>query len=527
MPLGRVYYSPKTRSKTNRHSSLRLAMPDPSRKLHIIMAASEAVPLAKTGGLADVCGALPHQLARRGHRCSLFLPAYHSISRSNLPITDTRLGFVVNMNGRPVACRILTTELPHSGVTIYLIDQPLYFDREGLYGDSSGDYRDNCERFCFFSRAVVEAIDRLQLPVDILHCHDWQTGLIPAYVATRTGVHGWYSHARTVMTIHNLAYQGRFWSADWPLTGLPAQYFNWQHLEFFGDLNLLKAGLVFSDRLTTVSPTYAQEIQTPQLGCGLEGVLSGRSDRLTGIVNGVDYRDWDPFRDPHLPQPFSVDSWHSGKAAARTQLRQELGLAESSQPLIGLIGRLADQKGWDLVLPVLHRWLSGAQAQWVILGSGERRYQDLLLEQAKQWPGKLAVRIEFSEPLAHRIEAAADMFLMPSRYEPCGLNQLYSLRYGTVPIVHATGGLVDTVTDATPDALAQGQATGFRFDVYDATNLDQTLRRAVQMWYDAPHHWRQLVETGMRQDWSWGQSAARYEEVYRQAMAVPPVTAGD
>lgn len=485
----------------------------------IVMVSSEAVPFAKTGGLADVCGTLPLKLAAMGHRCSIFLPAYQRVFQTGIEIHDTHIGFVISTGGRQVACRVLKGTLGSSPVDFYFIDQPHYFDRAGLYGDSHGDYRDNCERFCFFNRAVVQAIETLRLPVDIIHCHDWQSGLVPAYVKTNFENLAWYQRAASVMTIHNLAYQGRFWQHDMALTGLDWSRFNMHELEFYGDLCLLKSGVVYSDAITTVSPTYAREIQTPQFGCGMDAVLRSRSESLTGIVNGVDYLVWDPFRDTCLPQTYSVENWKEGKQAAKSNLRQELGLPQiDGQPLIGIIGRLADQKGWDLIIPLLRRWLHDHEAQWVILGSGENRYQDALSELAHHAPHRLALRLEFSEPLSHRIEAASDMFLMPSRYEPCGLNQLYSLKYGSVPIVHATGGLVDTVVDTHSATLENRTATGFSFHEYSVDALHHGLMRAYDLFLREPARWSQIVETGMNQDWSWGESAKQYVGVYQRVL---------
>jgi starch synthase len=356
------------------------------------------------------------------------------------------------------------------------------------------------------------------LPIDIIHCHDWQTGLIPAY--HRTGYRGmsWYAQAASVMTIHNLAYQGRYWAADMPLTGLDWQYFHWQQMEFFGDLNLLKTGIAFADLLTTVSPSYAREIQQPAHGCGLDGILRSRANRLVGIVNGVDYEVWDPSIDPHLAFRYGIADWREGKRLCKQDLQQQMGLPLRAEvPVVGLIGRLAEQKGWDLVVPLMDQWLHTHAVQWVVLGNGEPRFARALSDLAERRPDRVAVRLEFSDPLAHRIEAGADLFLMPSRYEPCGLNQLYSLRYGTLPVVHATGGLIDTVCDASAEHLAQGSATGFSFDSYDVEALENCLTKAVDLYSRSPEQWGKIVEAGMGQDWSWSKSAASYVESYARA----------
>jgi len=486
--------------------------------MHVVMAAAEAIPFAKTGGLADVCGTLPLKLAEQGHRCSIFIPAYKRALECGFAMVDTHISFVVDMAGRPMSARILKTTLGNGSVDVYLVDQPLYFDREQLYGDYRGDYRDNCERFCFFSRCVVEAIERLRLPVDIIHCHDWQAGLIPAYHKTNFREFRWYKNAASVMTIHNLAYQGRYWQHDMGLTAMDWQYFNWQQMEFYGDLNLLKTGISFSDFVTTVSPSYAMEIQTPAFGCGLDGTLRVRGNRIAGIVNGVDYDVWDPRNDIHLAQGYNVDNWPAAKGKNKSDLQRLVGLPERADvPMIGLIGRLAEQKGWDLVKPLLEQTVDSIDVQWVILGNGEQRFANALSELARRRPDRVAVRLEFSDPLAHKIEAGSDMFLMPSRYEPCGLNQLYSLRYGTVPIVHATGGLIDTVTNLNEASWAAGTATGFSFQNYDFESLKECVQRGIDTYSREPKVWATLVETGMTQDWSWTSSASAYETAYRRA----------
>jgi starch synthase len=490
--------------------------------MHVVMAAAEAIPFAKTGGLADVCGTLPIKLSEQGHHCSIFLPAYKRAFASGFSFSDTHITFVVDMAGRSMACRILKTAIGSGAgkgqVDVYLVDQPLYFDREHLYGDDRGDYRDNCERFCFFSRCVVEAIERLKIPVDIIHCHDWQAGLIPAYHKTNYREFQWYRNAASVMTIHNMAYQGRYWQHDMGLTAMDWQYFNWQQMEFFGDLNLLKTGIAFADFVTTVSPTYAQEIQTPTHGCGLDGSLRVRGNRIAGIVNGVDYQVWDPRVDQHLAQTYTLEDWHVGKSQCKLDLQRMVGLPEHPDtPVIGLIGRLAEQKGWDLVKPLLEQFVDTLDVQWVILGNGEQRFASALSELAQRRPDRVAVRLEFSDPLAHKIEAGSDMFLMPSRYEPCGLNQLYSLRYGTIPIVHATGGLIDTVSNLNPGTFERGTATGFSFYNYDVDSLKECVLRAIDTYSREPQVWATLVRNGMAQDWSWTNSAVAYESAYRRA----------
>jgi len=559
--------------------------------LEIVFLSTEAVPFAKTGGLGDVCGALPMTLAARGHRVTLILPAFRSIWASGLRIVPTNLSFAVPIRGRIVGARLLRAELPvaelpvaadidrqgaagiegqgaagidrqgtaeNKGqaperrtaipagkslsvpdpVTVYFIDQPEYYDRHGLYGDEAGDFADNCERFAFFCRAALQSITRLERPIDIVHCHDWQTGLVPAYMRMGFESPPWMAAARSVFTIHNLAYQGRFWHWDFPLLGVEWDYFKPDWLEYYGEINFLKIGIQHADTLTTVSPTYAEEIQNPLHGCGLDPLLRSRSGVLRGITNGIDDSIWNPATDPHLRFPqagadgvrgtaahgnYDVDSWREGKSLQKRHLQETMGLAvDEAVPMIGLVGRLADQKGWDLVLRVLRWHLEQSRpTQWMILGTGETRFHQALAELQDMYPGRFGLQLGFSDQMAHRIEAAADLFVMPSRYEPCGLNQIYSLRYGTVPIVMSTGGLVDTVVDATHETIADGTATGFRMRDFSAEELDRRIGQALEIRYHQQNIWAQMVETGMRQDWSWRQIALQYERLYADTVAVP------
>ncbi len=480
------------------------------------------VPFAKTGGLGDVCGALPRALEQIGVGCTAFLPAFRSTLRSGIAVESTDHTFTIPIAKKHVACRLLKATLPNSSVTVYLIDQPQYYDRDTLYSDDSGEYKDSCERFCFFNRAVAEAIERLELPVDVLHCHDWQSGLLPAYVKTGYRNYAWAQNTKTVMTIHNLAYQGSFWHLDMPLTDLGWEHFNLHEMEFYGQLNLLKTGIVFADQVTTVSPTYSREITTEEFGCGLERTLASRGEDLLGIVNGVDYSEWNPCSDPHLPQNYDLETWQDGKAVCKSSLQTELGMEVApDKPLVGIVSRMVDQKGWDLIIPLLHRWAQDEAFQWVILGTGEKNYEKEMADLASRFPRNLSVRLAFSEALAHQIEAASDLFLMPSRYEPCGLNQLYSLKYGSVPVVNATGGLVDTVTDTTPSTLGDEIATGFICTDYSIATLEHTLQRAVKTYLHEKPVWAQIITTGMNMDWSWGNSAKQYQQMYERLLASP------
>ncbi len=495
--------------------------------MNILFATTEAAPFAKTGGLGDVCGALPRELDRLGHNPVVILPAFRQVRDAGLPIEPTGVSVRVPIGQKQVEGHFLRSRLPGSDVPVFLLEQGDYYDRPQLYREDGEDYKDNCERFTFFCRAALEAVTLLELQTDLVHCHDWCAGLIPAYLKTLYANKRAYKRLASVMTIHNLSYQGNFWHWDMALTGLDWKYFNWRQMEFYGNLSFLKTGIVFADMLTTVSPTYAREILSAPLGCGLEGVLQHRRDDLEGIINGVDYGEWNPATDKFLgANRYSVANFAVGKAACKADLQRRLGLPERPDaPLLAAVGRLVDQKGFDLIARVLRQWAERVDAQWVILGTGEPRYQEVLGSLGKEYPQKVAVRLEFADELAHRIEAGADMFLMPSQYEPCGLNQLYSLKYGTVPVVRATGGLVDTVVDANELTLADGTATGFSFEEYTSIELAAALERACRAFAD-PVVWSQLVETGMRQDWSWRQSAEQYAALYERTLSRAPLEVG-
>lgn len=486
--------------------------------MNILLAASEAVPFAKTGGLADVCGALPVELTRLGHRAALILPAYRQVRYSGMPITPLGIHFIVPIGSKTVTGQLLLSRLPAGDVEVpvYLVQQDDYYDREELYRRDGQDYEDNCERFVFFSRAVLEAIRLLELEVDVLHVNDWQTGLVPAYLKIEYRKLPRYERIASLLTIHNIAYQGMFWHWDMLLTGLDWKYFNWHQMEYYGKLNLLKTGIVFADAINTVSPRYAQEIQTPQFGRGLEGVLQNRRDVLSGILNGIDEGVWNPATDRHLAANYTADTVEQGKPTCKAALQRELGLAERPDvPLVGMIGRLDDQKGFDLVAEIIPEWVENRDVQWAILGKGEPKYHRLFTELAQRSPAKVATRLEFSDALAHKIEAGADIFLMPSRFEPCGLNQMYSLKYGTVPVVRETGGLADTITNATPDSLMAGIANGFSFQEDNSNALAEILTRACDSFH-RKDLWSRLVDVGMRQDWSWRHSAQQYIDLYQQ-----------
>lgn len=489
--------------------------------MNILFATAEAVPFCKTGGLGDVCGALPGEIAQLGHQPVVVLPAFRQALSAGQPIESTGVTFEIPIGQKLVSGEFLQSQLPGTDVPVYLVKQDDYFDRPQLYLEEGEDYQDNCERFTFFCRAVLEAIPLLDLQTDVLHCHDWCAGLIPAYLKTVYHERSPFDQIASLYTIHNLAYQGNFWHWDMALTGIDWKYFNWRQMEFYGNLNFMKSGLVFADAISTVSPTYAKEIMRPPLSCGMEGTLQHRRNDLFGILNGADYAAWNPATDPFLgDNTYDVETYDVGKAACKAALQQTMGLpVDANVPLLASVGRLADQKGFDLIARVMQQWSANQSiVQWVILGTGDPKYHRLLGQLAADHPQNIAVKLEFSNELAHQIEAGADMFLMPSQYEPCGLNQLYSLKYGTVPIVRATGGLADTVVDTNADTLADGTATGFSFVEYTSLALADALSRACDTYADKPA-WKQLIETGMSQDWSWSQSARRYIELYDQTRA--------
>jgi len=490
--------------------------------MRILTVASEAVPFAKTGGLADVIGALPDAVARLGHDVDVVMPRYRGVAAG-----EERGNVTVRLNGQTADARIWIADdrgprerdaADHSRqgrVRNVFVDYPPYYDRDFLYGTAGQDYPDNPERFAFLAVAALEWAASAAEPLDVVHSHDWQAGLVPMLM--RTGrAHARLASTPTVFTIHNLAYQGVF-DASW----LPRLGFGWDlmridALEYWGRISYLKSGLMFSNLITTVSPRYAREIQTPEFGFGFDGVLRYRSDDVIGILNGIDYDQWDPARDPYIPEPYDAANL-APKQSAKRLLLERFGLAADApalqRPLVGLISRLVDQKGFDLIAEIADEF-PRLDASFVLLGTGERRYEDLWLGLAARHPDRVATRIGFDEPLAHLIEAGADLFLMPSRFEPCGLNQMYSLRYGTVPLVRAVGGLMDTVRNYNPRT---GEGTGFSFADYSAQALLDTLRWALGVYGDRGV-WERIQRTGMRQDFSWDASARQYVKVYERAI---------
>ncbi len=471
--------------------------------MQILFLASEVAPWSKTGGLADVASALPRALAARGHAVSVVAPRYGTVDPKREGLT--RVDGVVRVRGEATAVWVAK-----GSPTFYLVEHEHHFgSRRGLYGDGAREYGDNAERFAWFTRAALAIPAATGGRAAIVHANDWQTGLAPFLLGHEHAHDPALAGARSVFTIHNLAYQGVFPKQVVPHLGLPWDVFRYEAMEFHDRLNFMKAALSFADALTTVSPTYAREILTHEGGAGLDAVLRNRRSDLHGILNGIDVAGWDPARDRHLSAHYSSEDL-SGKAACKAALQRELGLSERADvPLVAMISRLADQKGVDLVAAALPDLLA-LGAQVALLGSGDRRYEEAFSRAAREQPERMATRIGFDEPLAHRIEAGADALLMPSRYEPCGLSQMYSLRYGTVPIVRAVGGLEDTVEDY--DGWNRG--TGFKFVQYTPQALLLAVRRALDAWRDR-RAWRGIVLRGMAQDFSWDRSAASYEALYR------------
>lgn len=480
--------------------------------MKVLIASSEIVPFAKTGGLADVTGALARALRRGGIEADFILPLYRSVVPERFPPVQAGPPIRVPLGHREETGTVEETD-GGSGVRAFLVRNERYFDREFLYGTKDGEYADNCERFTFFCRAVMEWLVRTDRRYDVLHCNDWQTALIPAYVKTLYAGEEAVRSAGTVFTIHNLGYQGLFWNHDLPMTGLGWDLFTPQGLEFYGKLNLMKAGLVFSDVLTTVSPTYSREIQTPEYGHGLDGVLYERREDLHGIINGIDCDEWNPASDGLIAARYSREDI-GGKKECRRDLLAEFGwTGRVEEPVIGMVGRLTAQKGLDLLVEI-GEWLAARRLRIVILGSGERTYEEAMAELGRKYPDRISVRVAYDNRLAHKIEAGSDIYLMPSRYEPCGLNQIYSLRYGTVPIVRNTGGLADTVTDA--DADPDG-GTGFKFAGYNGDELKDAVARSLAAFADPPR-WEGIVRRGMGKDFSWGNSSKEYAELYGKAL---------
>jgi starch synthase len=480
--------------------------------LKILFVSPEVVPFAKTGGLADVAGSLPKALKALGCDVRLVMPLYQSVRQGKFPIKKVMEDLPILLGGRKITADIYEGELEQD-LPVYFIERDEYYDRLNLYGSAKGDYFDNDSRFSFLARGTLKAAQTLGFRPDILHCHDWQTGLIPACLHFERQSESFYRDTATVFTIHNMAYQGSFPKAIIELAGLPEECFSPEGLEFWGRANLLKAGIVYSQIINTVSRKYSQEIQTAEYGNGLEGILSYRKGDLFGILNGVDYELWNPETDSYLAAPYTSGDL-SGKKLCKKDLLNRYNLPEDrlEYPLLGVISRLADQKGFDLLAGVMDRLLS-QEVSLVVLGTGEEKYHRLFTELAERHPKKLGIRLTFDNALAHQIEAGSDMFLMPSLYEPCGLNQIYSLKYGTIPVVRATGGLDDTIT---PFEAKTGEGTGFKFSLYQPEAFWAILEEALEVFQNQTQ-WNRLIKNAMAMDFSWEVSAKEYSKLYQMA----------
>jgi starch synthase len=475
--------------------------------LRILFAASEGLPFSKTGGLADVIEALPKALVAQGHELAVVLPRYRGIKTSMVVMPSVTIPLGSRLRFPSIADGTML-----NGVRYFFVDDPGYFDRDGMYGGSAGDFPDNAERYSEFSRATIE-IAKHVWPTDVIHCHDWQTALVPVLLRSLYSADPLVKDIPVIFTIHNLGYQGQFPAAVLDRAGIPPEVYNPAGLEYYGDVNLLKGGLVYSDYLTTVSKKYAEEIQTPEFGFGLDGVVRSRRDHLVGILNGVDYSAWNPENDKLIAATYSAKDL-TGKHVCKKDLLEIFGLSPEyqSRPLLGIVSRFADQKGFDLIAAIA-KDLMLEDVILTVLGTGERRYEELFETLANEFPGRVGVRIAYDNELAHKIEAGADMFLMPSRYEPCGLNQIYSLKYGTVPIVRATGGLDDTVESFD---VEHGTGTGLKFEPYTGSALLDAVRLALHHFADE-RIWKRIQLNGMSKDFSWKRPATEYAKLYKAA----------
>ena len=483
----------------------------------VLFVASEAVPFSKTGGLADVVGALPRALKRQGCDVRVVLPFYRPTRETGDPFEPCLENLPVEIAGEALPATVLRAHM-EDGVPCYFVQRDDLYDRSHLYGTPEGDYPDNALRFTYFCKAAFFLCKALSYAPDVLHCHDWQTALVPAYLRHLYGRSALFRKTRSLLTLHNIAYQGVFPPAEFPRTGLPDTFLSVGGMEFWGKMNFLKGGLLTAHVLNTVSPSYSREILTEEMGYGLEGVLAEREQDLYGILNGADYDEWDPGRDPLLPCPYGPDALE-GKQACKAALLEEMGngVEKGGTPLIGMISRLTSQKGVDLLLEGLPEMMAMG-ACFILLGDGEERYRARLEALSGAFPGRFMFRYGFDTSLAHRIQAGIDFLLMPSRYEPCGLNQIYSMRYGSIPVVRATGGLKDTVQEFSPSTM---EGTGFLFEQYDSAAMLRAVQKAVRLYPD-----RKLVDrlrmNCMEQSFSWDRAAEAYLGLYEKLGSTPP-----
>ncbi|MFB0507647.1 MAG: glycogen synthase GlgA [Thermodesulfobacteriota bacterium] len=485
-----------------------------AESLNVLFLSPEAAPFAKTGGLADVAGSLPKALKEMGCDIRVAMPYYRMAKKGDFTVSLLYEDVEIPLFGEVLKGDIFLTEAD-GRVPLYLINKDEYFDREYLYGTPKGDYFDNVERFVYFSRMAFLLCKKLNFQPHVFHCNDWQTGLVPAYLKTMYTEDPFFSGTSSLFTIHNIAYQGIFHEKKLEVTGLPRDVYHPGGIEYWGKINFLKAGIVFSDIINTVSHRYSREIQTPEFAYGLEGVLRHRSDDLYGVLNGADYREWNPKTDPLIAANYYENDL-SGKAKCKEDLLAGFNLPRSLNklPILGVISRLADQKGFDLLAESM-KGLMRMDLGFVLLGRGDERYHQLFERIAKEYPKKAGIKIAYDNTLAHKIEAGSDIFLMPSRYEPCGLNQMYSLKYGTVPLVRATGGLDDTIQDYNPKT---GEGTGFKFQSYSPRDFLDTVRKALAVYRDG-ERWEKLMIRGMKADFSWQRAAREYVNLYGRAKA--------
>lgn len=461
--------------------------------MRIAICASEVVPFAKTGGLADVAGALPLQLESLGQEAIIIMPKYKSIQEPRFKLEKLKADISYTVIGKKTK--------------VYFIENDGYYNRDGLYGDKNGDHKDNLDRFSYYSRRALELMKETGFGADIIHCHDWQSALIPAYLKTAYKEDGFFKDTKSVFTIHNIGYQGIFPKEEYPKLGLDWKYFNMEMFEYYDKINLLKAGIVFSDLINTVSPTYSKEIQTKEFGYGMEGILSKRKSDLFGILNGLDYSIWNPKNDKYIAKNYSLET-AKDKIKNKEDLQSACKLpVKKDIPLFGIVSRLAEQKGFDILAEAIEK-ICKMELQLVILGTGELKYHNILESIAKKYPKIVSLHLKFDDALAHKIYSGSDIFLMPSKYEPCGLGQLISMSYGTIPLVFKTGGLADTVT----------ADDGFIFDKYKKEDLIKTVEKAVKAFKDKKK-WPKLIANAMKNNFSWKESAKKYIKLYEKAKA--------
>jgi len=484
------------------------------RAMKVAMLSSEIVPFAKTGGLADVAGALPKFLCRAGAEVRVITPLYRETKRKNLPLRPVADAIELDWQGKKD--RFSVVEHQEDGVTYLFVERDEYFDRDFLYGTPQGDFPDNGERFAFFSKAALETLKFTGFRPDVVHAHDWQSAVTLAFLKFVYDRDPFFAYTRSLLTIHNLAYQGLFESDLLGRIGLPERLFNMENMEFYGKVNFLKAGILYATAVNTVSKRYSQEIQTPEFGARLDGLLRGRSDTVFGILNGVDYAGWSPATDKFIARPFDPTYLDGKKECKRDVLQAfSLDVRQGDAPVVGMVSRLAGQKGFDILCETLDG-IFEAGARLLILGTGEEVYQKALLAAREKYPGSLGLKIAFDEALSHKIYAGCDMFLIPSRYEPCGLTQMYSLKYGTIPVVRSTGGLEDTIQEYNATSMT---GNGFKFSEYSAPALLGALRKAVSI-YRLPVRWRALIQKAMACDFSWDRSAREYIRLYQKLSAL-------